>query len=216
MTKRHECHIINDTDVIIDGFGVTVMDKKSDAKRNLILLRARQVFTRKGFAGVTMKDIIDECGISRGGLYLYFQSVDEIFMQVIDTHNRSKLSETKQYISEDKSFEQLIDEYLNKQKRRLLNLGNSLLIALYEYRFANRDDYHKEFFRNQFINTKNVMLDILNYGVEKGAISHPDTGSLASGVVLHIEGISMLAVAAGISHEFIEKQIEFIKGMIIK
>jgi len=191
------------------------MDKKSDAKRNLILERARQVFTRKGFALVTMKDIIDECGISRGGLYLYFQSVDEIFMQVIDTHNRSKLKETKQYISEDKSFEQLIDEYLDKQKKRILNLGNSLLIAMYEYRFANRDDYHKEFFKKQFLNTKNVVLDILNYGAEKGEISHNDTDSLAAAVVLHIEGVSMLAVSAGISGELIEKQVEFIKRMIV-
>ena len=191
------------------------MDKKSNAKRNLILERAKQVFTRKGFAGVTMKDIIDESGISRGGLYLYFQSVDEIFMQVIDTHNRTKLKETKQYISEDKSFEQLIDEYLGKQQRRLLNLGNSLLIAMYEYRFANRDDFHKEFFHNQFTNTKNVVLDILNYGVEKGEVLNKDTDNLAAAVVLHIEGISMLAVSAGVSGEFIEKQVEFIKSMIL-
>ena len=191
------------------------MDRKSETKRSLILLKARQVFVRKGFAAVTMKDIIEECGISRGGLYLYFQSVDEIFMQVIDTHNQSKLKETKQYISEDKSFEQLIDEYLEKQKRRLLNLDNSLLIAMYEYRFANRDDFHKEFFRNQFINTKNVVLDILNYGAAKSALKPSDTEVLAAAVVLHIEGISMLAVAAGVSEDFIAIQIEFVRSMIL-
>ena len=59
------------------------MEKKSDKKREFILLKAKQVFIRSGFASVTMKDIIEECGISRGGIYLYFTSVDEIFMQVI-------------------------------------------------------------------------------------------------------------------------------------
>lgn len=191
------------------------MDKKSDAKRSLILTRAKQVFVRKGFAAVTMKDIIEECGISRGGLYLYFQSVDEIFMHVIDTHNQSKLTETKRYITEDKSFNQLIGEYLDKQKRRLMNLNNSLLVAMYEYRFANRDDYHKEFFRNQFTNTTKVVLDILNYGTKKNEIIIPDPDGLASAVVLHIEGISMLAVAAGITEDFIENQLKYVKEMIL-
>jgi len=195
------------------------MEKKSEAKRNLILTRARQVFVRKGFANVTMKDIIEECGISRGGLYLYFQSVDEIFMQVIDTHNQSKLKETKLHINDnfgDASFHQLLDEYLERQKQRLLNLDNSLLVAMYEYRFANRDIFHKKFFHNQFITTKNVVLDIINYGVEKGVVICADAEALAAGVVLHIEGVSMLAVAAGVAPEFVDSQISFIRDVILR
>ena len=192
------------------------MDKKSNAKRELILSKAKQVFMRKGFATVTMKDIIEECGISRGGIYLYFKSVDEIFMRVIENHNQKRLKEAKQYISEDKSFEQLIDEYLGRQKKRLMNLNNSLLIPMYEYRFAKTEDYHKEFFRDQFIYTKNIVLEILDYGFAKASMTNRCTDSLATSVVLLIEGISMLAVAAGISEEFIDKQMTSIKDMIFK
>jgi AcrR family transcriptional regulator len=195
---------------------VCQINKKSDAKRSLILERAKQVFVRKGFAAVTMKDIIEECGISRGGLYLYFQSVDEIFMQVIDTHNRSKLKEAKRFISGETSFAQLLNEYMEKQKKRLLNLNNSLLIAMYEYRFANRDDYHKAFFHTLYVNTKNVIVSILEYGKSRGEIAPHDPQSLAAAVVLHIEGISMLAVAAGVTEDFIDNQIQFIKDMILR
>ena len=31
-----------------------------------------------------MKDIVDESDISRGGLYLYFASVEEVFLAVLD------------------------------------------------------------------------------------------------------------------------------------
>jgi AcrR family transcriptional regulator len=187
---------------------------KSNKKRNLILTKAKQVFTRKGFATVTMKDIIEECGISRGGIYLYFHSVDEIFMQIIEMHNKQKLNETRQYITEDRSFEQLIDEYLEKQKIRLMNLDSSLLIAMYEYRFTHKDDYHKEFFYNQFIHTKNIILEILNYGVRKGDITNCNTENLARSIVLLIEGISMLETAAGIPEDDIATQIAFIKQLI--
>ena len=190
------------------------MDKKSDTKRNLILNNAKKVFIRKGFATVTMKDIIEECGISRGGIYLYFQSVEQIFMQVIETHNQQKVKEAKQYISEDKSFEQMVGEYLDKQKKRLLNLNNSLLVAMYEYRFANRCDKNRDFFQAQFTYTKNIILSILSSGFAKNGITNRDTDSLASSIVLLIEGISMMAIAVGIPEDFIDKQIISIKEMI--
>ena len=190
------------------------MDKKSDAKRQLILTNAKKVFIRKGFATVTMKDIIEECGISRGGIYLYFQSVEQIFTHVIELHNQQKTKEAKQYISNNKSFGQVVDEYLGKQKKRLMNLSNSLLIAMYEYRFAKKDGNQKEFFHAQFMYTKNIFLDILNYGFAKDGLTNRDADTLASSVVLLIEGISMLAVTVGITEDFIDKQIMSIKEMI--
>ena len=192
------------------------VEKRSSAKRDLILSKAKQVFLRKGFAAVTMKDIIEECGISRGGIYLYFQSVDEIFMRVIEAHNKKRLREAKQYVSEDKSFEQLIDEYLGRQKRRLMNLNDSFLIPMYEYRFAKTEEHHKEFFRDQFMYTKNTILEILDYGFEKAGVAGRCTESLATSIVLLIEGISMLAVSAGISEELVDKQMLAVKDMIFK
>jgi AcrR family transcriptional regulator len=46
------------------------MGEKSVQKRNYILETARKVFVEKGYKNVTMKDIVDACEISRGGLYL--------------------------------------------------------------------------------------------------------------------------------------------------
>ena len=46
------------------------MGDKSLHKKNYIIEKAREVFQKKGYRAVTMKDIVDACGISRGGLYL--------------------------------------------------------------------------------------------------------------------------------------------------
>jgi len=191
------------------------MEKKTNAKRNLILANAKNVFIRKGFASVTMKDIIEECNISRGGIYLYFQSVDQIFRQVIEDHNQQKIKEAKKYISSDKNFEQVIDEFLEKQKKRLMNLENSFLVAMYEYRFVNRNDEHQEFFQNQFVYTKNIVTDILMFGFKEKNIQSHNIDALASSIVLLIEGISMFAVVVGVSEDFIDKQVAIIKNMIM-
>ena len=72
------CHIIiiADNDTYVTMFLEIIMQKEQamentsrrQAKINAILDSARTVFCRKGFIGVTMKDIIDDCGLSRGGI----------------------------------------------------------------------------------------------------------------------------------------------------
>ncbi|MCD7835750.1 MAG: TetR/AcrR family transcriptional regulator, partial [Lachnospiraceae bacterium] len=59
------------------------MGDKSVKKKKYIVETARKVFMEKGFRKVTMKDIVEACDISRGGLYLYFENTDQIFMEVL-------------------------------------------------------------------------------------------------------------------------------------
>ena len=59
------------------------MSEKTDSKRQLIIDKATEVFAAKGYRDVTMKDIVEACNISRGGLYLYFESTKQIFLEVL-------------------------------------------------------------------------------------------------------------------------------------
>ena len=44
------------------------MGEKSTQKRQFILETAKKIFMEKGYKSVTMKDVVEACGISRGGL----------------------------------------------------------------------------------------------------------------------------------------------------
>lgn len=59
------------------------MGEKSAQKKKYILDTARKVFVEKGYKSVTMKDIVEACGISRGGLYLYFDSTEQILLEIL-------------------------------------------------------------------------------------------------------------------------------------
>ena len=59
------------------------MSDKAERKKKLIRETAREVFIRKGFKDVTMKDIAQTAGISRGGLYLYYSSTEELLLDVL-------------------------------------------------------------------------------------------------------------------------------------
>ena len=53
------------------------------AKRRQIVEGARQVFLSAGFDGASMNDIARTAGVSKGTLYAYFSSKDELFEAII-------------------------------------------------------------------------------------------------------------------------------------
>ena len=51
--------------------------------RNRILRSARRLFNRKGFAEVTIDEIMAEAGLTRGGFYKHFTSKDDLYSEAI-------------------------------------------------------------------------------------------------------------------------------------
>ena len=53
------------------------MIRKKDRTRESILDTAYELFARDGFNKITMKDVCEATGMSRGGLYSHFGSTRE-------------------------------------------------------------------------------------------------------------------------------------------
>ena len=63
---------------------------KSDRTRELILDAARTAFARKGFSGVTIKDITDLAPITRANFYYYFSDKTQLFIELgTDTYREA-------------------------------------------------------------------------------------------------------------------------------
>lgn len=62
----------------------------SDEKARQILDGARAVFLRDGFDGASMNDIARAAGVSKGTLYVYFQSKDQLFAALIRHDKRQQ------------------------------------------------------------------------------------------------------------------------------
>src|SRR5947209_20039109 len=61
-----------------------VPEYKEEAK-NRIVSAANQVFTEKGYRQATMNDVAKKIGVSKGALYLYFASKEELFEAICRT-----------------------------------------------------------------------------------------------------------------------------------
>ncbi|MDP4094950.1 MAG: TetR/AcrR family transcriptional regulator [Bacillota bacterium] len=58
--------------------------ERKDAKRQYIIDTAIKVFAREGYHKTSVKDIVDEAGISVGSFYFYFKGKEDLFAELYD------------------------------------------------------------------------------------------------------------------------------------
>lgn len=58
------------------------LEQHRNNRRMDIIQTARRLFIAHGLSSVTLKDIVEECGISKVTLYKYFRSLEEIIFEV--------------------------------------------------------------------------------------------------------------------------------------
>jgi AcrR family transcriptional regulator len=61
--------------------------KEKENRRNSILKSARKLFFDKGFKSVTVDKIAAKAGVSKGSVYLYFNSKEEIYAAILIADN---------------------------------------------------------------------------------------------------------------------------------
>lgn len=55
-------------------------------QRGLILLRAAALFAQRGYAGTSMNEVAQACGLSKPAIYHYFRDKDALLLQICDGH----------------------------------------------------------------------------------------------------------------------------------
>jgi AcrR family transcriptional regulator len=59
--------------------------KLRTTRRGEILKAAQEVISRRGYQATSVADVIEAAGISRGTFYLYFDGIDVLFYELVDT-----------------------------------------------------------------------------------------------------------------------------------
>jgi AcrR family transcriptional regulator len=61
-----------------------ITEEAKNARRSLIVEHAISLFSKNGFVETSIDDIVEVSGISKGGIYNYFKSKDEIFLAIAE------------------------------------------------------------------------------------------------------------------------------------
>ncbi len=191
------------------------MGEKSLQKRKYILETARKVFMEKGYKSVTMKDIVEACDISRGGLYLYFGSTSEIFMEVLKMETQEVDDVFSDNITEDATAADILMVFLKEQKKELLRKKGDLTVATYEFFFSGDAPKKDNMLKKQFDSAVIILEKLLETGVDNGEFVCEDCRATARNIMFLLEGLKISAHTVGITQEIVDRELMYIlQGLI--
>lgn len=193
------------------------MSEKSAQKKKYIIETARRIFMDKGYKEVTMKDIVEACQISRGGLYLYFSSTKELFEEVLKMEQEDADDVFAESITEETTPTDILAIFLKEQKKELLNKQNSLGKATYEYFFANDIPGRDNLLKKQFDAAVHVLEGLIQEGVESGEFYCEDPRGCARNIMYLLEGLKIASHTRGILETAVDREIMYVmQGLVME
>ncbi|MGO4501011.1 TetR family transcriptional regulator [Paenibacillus sp. 2RAB27] len=177
-----------------------VSDEHKEQRIEQILLSASEVFKRKGYEQATLKDIVEEAGMSRGWIYLYFKDKMTIFFALIDYVDSQLKKQMSTLLKENhESVRGVLTSYLQETSQSIDSLVDSVVPAIYEFCTAGwREQRVRDFFVNRHIRVTAIFIDVIRRGVEKGEFKPTQSvDEIVKYMMSCLDGIMLHSLAFG-------------------
>ena len=192
------------------------MGEKSAQKRKFIIDTARGVFADKGYKAVTMKDVVEACQISRGGLYLYFSNTEDLFLAVLEGENEDDDDEAvDRALKNDASASDMLALFIKEQKKEILRKKNNLTVASYEYFSAHKISGKQNPLKKQCDVAVRIVERLIETGADNGEFYCEDPLGCARNMMYVIEGLKISSRTMGTTEEMIDRELLYVlQGLV--
>lgn len=189
------------------------MGAKGDKTKQFIKRQAKILFADKGYKDVTMKDICDVTGLSRGGLYRHYNSTEQIFSEIISEFLDGQNDLFSESIEKGMPAAEILDEILDRYKSEMSDTRNSLSMAIYEY-FSSVEKEENVLSR-QYIKSYNSWSMLIRYGISRGEFKQVDIKGVFDIILFAYQGVRMYSRLMPVPKETPERIIEQIKQLLL-
>lgn len=192
------------------------MGKKGDTTKATIRKAALILFVQKGFKDVTMKDICEATGLSRGGLYMHYGSTKQIFADVINEIMSGLKNEVAVKIENNQSATVILDELLERYQSEMLDRSGSLGLAFYEY-YSGIPLSDDNAMLKQYYISKEMISNLIQYGINKGEFKQVNINAVVDLLLFSYQGVRMLSSIMPLDDDEISIGIiSEIRAMVVK
>jgi AcrR family transcriptional regulator len=166
----------------------------SEERKHQILDAATDVFAEKGFNETRMDDIVTKSGLSKGTLYWYFKSKDEIILSIFERIFSREFRELENLVAtEGTASERLLyyTECVVKDVNRMLRL----MPLAYEFMsWAFRRKFVQDAFKLYMNKYMDILVPLIQQGIDSGEFHKIDPRSAAITIGAIFEGTILLWV----------------------
>lgn len=159
-----------------------VMGEKAERTKEAILWEAGRLFAEKGFKEVTMSDICERTGLSRGGLYRYYSGTGQIFSEIL-----SRQYTISERLERRESARVILEDMLRNLEEEILEKDRSLSLAIYEYASLGNE----ELFVCLNQRARKRWVSLIEYGMETGEFRQVDPEQVSDVILYYYQGLRM-------------------------
>ncbi len=182
------------------------MGDKANRTREKIRSEAYKLFAGKGFKEVTMTDICEKTGLSRGGLYRYYSGTGEIFSEIL-----SEEYTIAGRIDEHESARAILEDMLEAITCEIMDKERSLSLAIYEY--ANLGN--GELFIRINESAKKRWISLIDYGMETNEFKRTDPERAADLILYYYQGLRMWSRVIPFDRRTAENYAETVRQLLL-
>jgi AcrR family transcriptional regulator len=152
--------------------------RRKDARPSEIVAAALACFAERGFAATRLDDIAARAGVTRGTLYLYFESKEELFKAVVRQSIGPVLSRIGSIVAESSApAPALLRQVLLSIPQAMLETPVAALPKLVISEASNFPEIAR-FYLNEVIRpAKSLIADLLQRGIARGEFRAVDVES---------------------------------------
>ncbi len=163
------------------------MATKRERTREYIINESYSLFAVKGFKQVTMKDVCEVSGMSRGGLYSHFSGTDKLFEAVLEKITEESAMDIQGEIEKGISAVKILEKALDLMEKEMKHPEESLSIALFEYAETVNSDVMERLNRNAEEKWKRL----IRYGIKQGEFRNVSVDQIVNVILYSYQGVRM-------------------------
>lgn len=150
--------------------------RRKDDRPQELLTAALDLFVERGYAATRLEDVCARAGVSKGTLYLYFDSKQTLFKSVVRDHILPVLDEADALVEQfDGPSTDLLRNLLNGWWQRI---GNTQLSGITKLMMAEAGNFPElaQFYSDEVLTRSDAMfVRMLERGIRRGEFRNVDT-----------------------------------------
>ena len=164
----------------------------SEERKTEIVNAAARVFSRKGFSGARMDDIVSESGLSKGLLYWYFKSKDAIIVAIMDRLFNPEMDRIRRLASANGTAAERLMGFADYTIKEIETMGRFLPITFEYYSLAFRNRTVRKAFQEFFSVFLGGVAEVISQGIQAGEFHDVDPREAALTIGAALEGSVLL------------------------
>ena len=182
----------------------------SNERISQIITAAEDVFTRKGFDEARMDDIAEETGLSKGTLYNYFKSKDDLIIAILDRIFQREFRVFEQSEISAMSASDSINLFVDTVAKDIKLMLRLMPIAYEFLALAFRNKTVQKSLKVYVNRYMNILVPIIQSGIDSGEFRKVKAQEVAIAMGAIMEGTLLLWVY---DNSLIEPEKHLISGM---